>query len=129
MNFILKVPGRIPLSLNQVMNWTWQKRRTYKRDWNRHIANAILVARCDQGLPIDPKFERFDLRLQSNYHQNPIKDDDNLHGAWKAVIDSLVHHLILADDTRENIVTKVMMQIKVSRAEYKETIITITPLP
>jgi len=129
MSFKLHTPGMYPKSLNELFSMHPRRRHRYNNKWKKHIGDAILVARCEQNMPVAPKYDRVELTLQRNTtSKHGIRDDDNLHGAWKPVIDALVHHEILTDDTRENIVKKIMLQVSVDNGSQQGAYITVTPL-
>ena len=119
----LQVPGKIPVSQNQRDKWHWAKRHKESKSWKKQIALAKLVAGC-RG---EPKYSQVDIKIQRHCVRS-IKDQDNLWGGCKPILDALVSEGIISDDGRDNIRHREIWQTHCSHKKYQGTVITITPL-
>lgn len=103
-------------------HWTaWQKDKKLWTNW-------VLVAKLNQAkLYGQPKIERARVEID-RYCVQDVKDEDNLHAGRKWLMDALVGHGILKDDSREH-VTVETRQIRCKRADPPRTVVRIYPLP
>lgn len=118
----LDIPKRTP-SLNDFGGRNhWTKYHRLKNSWADHIQVAKIDARCWGR----PEYERVRLVIE-RHAAIPIKDDDNLYGGLKPVLDALVRVGLLKDDSRDVIVTQEILQIRSPRKDER-TIVRIFPL-
>lgn len=96
-------------------HWTaWQKDKKLWTDW-------VLVAKLNQAkLYGQPKFERARIEID-RYCAQDVKDEDNLRAGTKWLLDALVAHGILKDDSREHIGVPTIRQIRCKRASQRAT--------
>jgi len=121
----LEIPLLLP-SLNAMGgagrgHWTaWQKDKKLWTDW-------VLVAKLNQAkLYGQPRFTRARVEIDRHCVQD-VKDEDNLHAGRKWLMDALVGHGILKDDSREH-VTVVTNQVRCKRGAPPLTVVRIFPL-
>jgi Holliday junction resolvase RusA-like endonuclease len=126
MTLELTIPELLP-SLNRMAgagkgHWSgWQREKKRWRDW-------VLVAKHNQArLFSTPKFERVRIEVD-RYCYAHITDNDNLRAGLKHLLDGLVAHGILLDDTSKVIETLEIQQIKIKRKEQQKTVVRIYPL-
>lgn len=118
----LTIPELLP-SLNSMAgrgHWTaYHRDKKRWRDW-------VLVAKLNQAkLYGTPKYARARLEID-RYCVQPVKDADNLGASTKWLLDAIVAHGILADDSTEHIGTPKIQQIRCPRAEQR-TVVRIYP--
>jgi len=118
----LTIPELLP-SLNAMAgrgHWTaWQRQKKLWRDW-------VLVAKLNQAkLYGQPKYARARIEIERHCVQR-VKDADNLRSGTKHLLDALVAHGIILDDSTEHIGEPKIQQIRCPRAEQR-TVIRIYP--
>lgn len=92
----LEIPLVIP-SNNQLLRMHWREQRKLSKIWTKEV----MIAKCEQ-LDEIPKAEtgRRYISIVS-YRRRLIRDNDNLHGGCKPVLDALVNNGLLVDDAEE----------------------------
>lgn len=92
----LVVP-RISPTNGELLRMHWRDQRKLSKLWSEEI----MVAKCEQVS--DPPKLLKELRQVSiiSYRRKLIKDDDNLHGGLKPVLDGLVENQLIFDDSME----------------------------
>lgn len=122
----LSIPLLLP-SLNAMGgagrgHWTaWQKDKKLWTDW-------VLVAKLNQAKVYgQPKLERARIEIDRHCVQD-VKDEDNLRAGTKWLMDALVGHGILKDDSREHVGIPTITQIRCKRTDLPRTVVRIYPL-
>jgi hypothetical protein len=121
----LEIPLLLP-SLNAMGgagrgHWTaWQKEKKLWSDW-------VLVAKHNQAkLFGQPKHERARVEIDRHCVQD-VKDADNLRAGTKWLLDAIVGHGILKDDSKANIGEPEIRQIRCRRTDQPRTVVRIYP--
>lgn len=119
----LEIPLLLP-SLNRMGgagrgHWTaWQKDKKLWSDW-------VLVAKMNQAkIYGQPKHERARIEIE-RYCVQDIKDADNMAASTKWLMDAIVAHGILKDDSTEHVGTPVIRQIRCKRTDPPRTVVRI----
>ncbi len=100
-------------------HWTaWQKDKKLWSDW-------VLVAKLNQAKIFgQPKHER--ARIEIDRHCTAdIKDADNLRAGTKWLLDAIVSHGILKDDSTEHIGEPKITQVRCKRGDPPRTVVRI----
>lgn len=118
----LTIPELLP-SLNRMQaggHWSaWHRHKNRWNDW-------VLVAKLNQAkLYGTPKIARARIEID-RYCVQPCKDWDNLSSSTKWLLDAIVRHGILLDDSMEHIGKPEIKQIRCPRAEQR-TVVRIYP--
>lgn len=115
-------PGRIELRIqrklkspNEVLGRHWREKNRERKEWQRHIANAIVLSVGTAGAKaiLGPGADlvgcrgvcadrrRVEVIRFAPRPRNFIKDDDNLRFAVKPLLDALKRLALIKDDRRE----------------------------
>jgi hypothetical protein len=121
----LRIPLLLP-SFNRMGgagrgHWTaWQKDKKQWSDW-------VMVAKLNQAKVYgQPRYERARVEIDRHCVQD-IKDADNLRAGTKWLLDAIVGHGILKDDSREHIGEPVIRQVRCKRTDLPLTVVRIYP--
>ena len=113
---------RVTPSLNAFARAHWRVIHALRRDWSQEV----WVAKLAQRIFADPRHEKVRVLIERCSHRL-IRDEDNLIGGCKPVMDALVENGLILDDNRDVVLDMAVRQVKVRRLEAC-TIITIEPL-